>query len=296
MSQKNLIVLLGYASGIAAEISGCGDAPVILQQSDICAELNESGWQSLHWAGMLFPIEGLPVLATVADLCERLAVCTKKLTEQKQFFTVFGGDHSCAIGTWSGVASALKQQGPLGLLWIDAHMDSHTFDTTPSGNIHGMPVAALLGYGAEELTKILEATPKILPEHICLIGIRSFENGEAELLRKLGVRIYFIEEVQKRGLTIVMQEALAIVKKGTAAFGISIDVDSIDPHEAPATGTPEANGLKSTELLNALQLINTDPKYIGAEITEYNPHLDENNITLNLIQRLLIALLPRRNK
>lgn len=294
MNNKNNLALLGYASGIAAGDPRCGEGPVILQQSaDLIKLLSDKGWHAT-WEAMLYPAKELTVPAAVTALCVELADITKKLAEQRQFFTLFGGDHSCSIGTWSGVASAIKDQGSLGLLWFDAHMDSHTFETSPSGNIHGMPVASLLGYGAKELINILEASPKLSPEHVCLIGIRSFEDGEAELLRNLGVRIYFIEEVQARGLEAVVQEALAKVTVGITALGISIDLDGIDPQEAPGVGTPVPNGIVGADLLKALQLINKHPKFIGAEITEYNPYEDKNHITKNFIDQLLFALLPRR--
>lgn len=287
--QQDSLTLFGYASGLAAENVGCGAGPVFLQQSDVIGGAATLGWQDI-----LYPLEKRTVLATVTDICQRLALGIKQAVEQKKFFTVIGGEHSSAIGTWSGVVSALGSQQSLGLIWVDAHMDSHTFETTPSGNIHGMPLASLLGYGAKELTSILTAGPKLLPQHVCLIGVRSYESGEAELLKQLGVRIYFIEEIQRRGLAVVMQEAVAIVKKGTAAFGISIDLDAIDPQEAPGVGSPEVNGLEAEALVKALQLVSADAKLIGAEIVEFNPYLDRNNLTLNVIKKLLNALSFRK--
>ncbi len=292
MLHKNTISLLGYASGVAAGNPGCKDGPDLLYKSDLVEQLKHLGWQA-NWEAMLYPSLIEPKLEVVTYLCTQLAIKVKRLVEHNRFFTVFGGDHSCAIGTWSGVASALAPQGAVGLIWFDAHMDSHTFETTPSGNIHGMPVAGLLGHGAAELINIITATPKLLPENVCLIGIRSFEAGEAELLKNLGVRIYYMEEIKQRGLAAVVQEAIEIVTRTTVAFGVSLDLDGIDPEDAPAVGTPEPDGIAATALLEALPLISAQAKFIGAEITEYNPHHDKNDLTKNLVPQLLNALLPR---
>lgn len=291
MHHKNSISLIGYASGVAAGDPGCKDGPDVLSKSDLIQQLQQTSWQA-DWEAMLYPSSIEPKLAVVADLCTQLALKIKRLVEQKHFFAVLGGDHACAIGTWSGVASALKPQGPIGLIWFDAHMDSHTFETTPSGNIHGMPVASLLGYGAAELINILTATPKLLPEHVCLIGVRSFEAKEAELLKRLRVKVYDMNEIEQRGLAVVVQEAIAIVTRATAAFGVSLDLDCIDPKDAPATGTLAPGGIAATALIEALPLISTQAKFIGAEIAEYNPQHDKNDLTKKLIPQLLKALLP----
>ena len=236
------IDLIGYASGISAGNAGCAQGPIYLQQS----QWLDSDQLSFEWREILEPTDqkqGLEALQEVTKLCENLASITEKLTLANKPFATIGGDHACAVGTWSGVAQALAPQGDLGLIWSDAHMDAHTFDTTPSGNIHGMPIACLLGHGDPSLTHIASKQPKIKPEHLCLIGIRDFEAGEAELLKQLDVRIITMEEVQQRGFEDCMQEALTIANNGTAGFGISIDLDGFDPKQAPAVGTPVANGL-----------------------------------------------------
>jgi arginase len=288
MRQKN-ISLIGCASGIAAGDAGTGDGPTILATSNLQSELSNNGVNA-EWQNILHPLTLPTVLATVADLCTRLAEQTRKAVQQQQLFTVFGGDHSCAIGTWSGVAAALADRGSLGLIWIDAHMDAHTPETSESGNIHGMPVACLLGHGAPELTKILTAQSKIKPEHICLIGIRSYEHGEAELIKRLGVRVFMMEEVAQRGIQAVMQEALGIVRQAGAGYGISIDLDGLDPTDAPAVGTPAAGGICAADLCKSLELLQHDEKLLGAEITEFNPHHDKDKKTEKLICDLLLAI------
>jgi len=242
----------------------------------------------LQWQAMLKPQANLPKLAAISEECKKLATHVSELVAKNQFFTVLGGDHSCAIGTWSGVHAALKNN--VGLIWFDAHMDSHTPETTLTGNIHGMPLACLLGHGELLLTNILTTGPQIRPEHVCLIGIRSFEQGEADLLKQLNVRIFFIDEVKERGLAAVMQDALAIVTKDTAGFGISLDLDSVDPEDAPGTGTPELNGISGKELCQALQRLSQHPKLLGLEIAEFDPHRDKNHVTEKLIVNLLSSI------
>jgi arginase len=206
---------------------------------------------------------------------------------------VVGGDHSCAIGTWKGVASALRARGPLGLIWIDAHMDAHTPQTTPSGALHGMPLASLLGYGDKRLTSLGRGV-QLLPKHVCLIGVRSFESGEAALLRRLGVRVFFMPEVVRRGLTAVMREALDIATTGTAGFGVTLDLDALDPRDAPGVGSPVKGGIRAAELSTALASIQGHPALAGVEIVEYNPQRDRNGVTANVAAGLLEAVLAAK--
>lgn len=287
------VYLIGSANGFAAADAGCGDGPAVLQKSPYLAALSQQG-VDLHWQTIIKPDEAdtaLPAVDRVAKHCRQLAEAVAKVTAEKNFFTVLGGDHSCAIGTWSGAHSVISKQGDLGLIWIDAHMDSHTFETTTTGNIHGMPLASLLGFGVPQLTQILDKNPKFKPENISLIGVRSYESGEAELLKKLNVRIFFMDEVKQRGLEEVMAEAIAIATKKTVRYGVTLDIDSMDPHDAPGTGVAEPNGLSSKELLHALKQISGDERLLGIEIVEFDPHRDINQRTEKLVPELLAAML-----
>ena len=232
-----------------------------------------------------------PPVAAATELCFRLASCVHNTLESGHFPLVVGGDHSCAIGTWSGVHLWLGEQGPLGLIWIDAHMDSHTFATTPSGALHGMPLACLLGYGEQRLTGIGVAKPKLRPEHVCLLGVRSFEDGEAALLKKLGVRVISVAEIRKRGVVATLAEALAIANNGTAGYGVSLDLDVLDPSEEPGVGSPEPDGLLCLELEQALRQLRNDPALLAMEIVEYNPHHDRNLLTARAAGALFRAAL-----
>ncbi len=280
--------LIGCASGIAGADEHSGDGPLVLRQSARLTALRDVGIDC-EWKEMLVP-EKMPdkrVDEQVAASCHELAVIVSALVKDKHALCVVGGDHSCAIGTWSGVYDAVNETGDLGLIWVDAHMDSHTPETTPSGNIHGMPLAVLLGHGYSTLTSILHAQPKFKPQNVCLVGVRSFEPGEAALLSKLNVRVFFMEEIKEKGLEVVMREAVEHVTKHTVAYGITIDIDSVDPADAPGVDVPEADGIRGVELCAALGKIATDTRLIAAELVEFDPGRDIHHKTENLMADLI---------
>lgn len=244
----------------------------------------------ISWHKTLRPEPAGSPLSIIHDLNEQIAQQVCRSATSGNLPLVIGGDHSCAIGTWSGAALALKPLGQLGLIWVDAHMDSHTPETSPSGAVHGMPLAALLGYGAQELVNLADFSPKLLPCHLCLVGVRSYETGEAELLQRLGVRVFFMTEVKQRGIGTVMKEALAIARNGTVGFGISIDLDAFNPRESPGVGSPARDGLRHLELDRVLRGIAGVPDLTALELAEFNPLRDRNKRTLELIADLLSAV------
>jgi arginase len=287
------LMLLGYACGSGAGDAGCADGPVKLYESDLIAALQKHHITAEWLLPLLKPIaaNNNDKYAVIAEINARLAQSIEKLVKNNQAFVTFGGDHTCAIGTWGGASNALWEKGDIGLIWVDAHLDSHTPATTPSGNIHGMPAAVLLGHGKDLLTRIIDSPPTIKPENMCFIGVRSFEAGEHELLKNLNVKIFYMDDVKQHGLDKIMAEAKAIVSKNTIGFGISIDLDAIDPLEAPGVGSPASDGLHGQELADALQKhISASTNFIGAEITEFNPHRDVNNQTLKSILQLVASL------
>ncbi len=284
------IIVIGAAGGYGAQDHACQDGPEVLRAFDFLEQLEASGI-AYRWDGIIHLKENhTDPLSSVSEMCTLLAEKTGKAVSQGDFPIVVGGDHSCAIGTWSGVRNAMG--GPLGLLWIDAHMDSHTFETSPSRAIHGMPLACLLGYGAERLTHIASPAPKLLPQNVCLIGVRSFEEGEARLLKQLGVRVYFMEEIRQRGIREILIEALAIIRKETSGFGISIDLDALDPIEEAGVGTPVPGGLLKDELASALVQLRNNRELLAIEVVEYNPYLDQGFATAHAVSDLIEAMAP----
>ena len=282
--------LIGVASGLGARDHGCADGPQFLREHKVF----QGGTIPVFWKDMLRPDAGIssPVAATT-ELCDRLAYLVQDTFDSGYFPLVVGGDHSCAIGTWSGVRQWLGTRGSLGLIWIDAHMDSHTFDTTPSGALNGMPLACLLGYGEPALTGIVSAESKLLPEHVCLLGVRSFEDAEAALLKKLGVRVISMEEIRKRGVCATLAEAMTVAGSGTAGYGVSLDLDVLDPAHAPGVGSPEPDGLVCGELEQALRLLSNDPAMLAMEIVEYNPYHDRDQLTAKAAGALFRAALEK---
>jgi arginase len=200
---------------------------------------------------------------------------------------VLGGDHSCAGGTWSGVARTVN--GDLGLLWVDAHMDSHTPGTSHTGRLHGMPLAWLLGEDDDPLYGL--AAGVVAPRHVCIVGVRSFEPEEKARLEQLGVRVFFMDEIRRRGLGAVFRDALAIVRGGTAAFGVSVDLDVVSPEEVPHVGTPVLDGLASADLARALAGIGADPALAALELVEYSPRLDAEGRSARVAVELLASAL-----
>lgn len=287
MGPVHRIQLIGAASGLGAPDRRCADGPERVRD-----RLFERG--KLHgrllWRETVHAYAGAPRRFYSAELHlfeRRLARSVRASVAEGARFIVIGGDHSCAVGTWRGACEALAQGGPLGLIWIDAHMDAHTSATSPSGNAHGMPLAALLGIAAHPGFPLDGARALFAPERVCLIGARSFEREETQLLAKLGVRVYAMDELRARGVAAVMDEALRRVLRGSAGFGVSVDLDAVDPREAPAVTTPVPGGLSGADLIAALERAARLNTLVGVEIAEFNPHRDCGGRTVALIEKAI---------
>lgn len=264
-----------YAFGKAGADLGCEKGPSTLKKALENANL-------ASYCTFLPPLQATSTsdpLSDVIQLSHQLALSTQKSILNQHFFITLGGDHTSAIGSWSGAAQCVEN---LGLIWFDAHMDSHTPDTSLTQNIHGMPLAVLLGFGNKQLTSILSPKNKLKPENVVLIGVRSYESGEADLLKKLGVKIFYMEDIHEIGLPKVIQKSIEIVTKNTDGFGISIDLDGFDPFDAPGVSCPVADGIRKKDFLNVFEIIVKHPKLMGAEIVEFNPSLDSKLKTENL--------------
>ncbi|MCS5707456.1 arginase [Candidatus Berkiella cookevillensis] len=229
-------------------------------------------------------------LKYIIDFNERLAYSLAQMMATDVFPVVIGGDHSIAMGTWSGVVDALDAYEDFALIWVDAHLDAHTPDTSLSQAIHGMPVAHLLGFGERKLAELLDARPKIKPEHFIYFGIRSFEQAEIDLVRSLGIRIYDIKEINAKGFETLFKEVIERLSKQVSHFGLTIDLDAFDPSDAPGVGSPEKNGLFKKDVLPALKGLAKNTKLAAVEIAEFNPTLDEQNKTQLLIHEILIEI------
>jgi arginase len=236
----------------------------------------------------------LKYLAEIRATCERLREVVRGAAELGRLPVVLGGDHSLAIGSIAGVAMHLEPRDePFGLLWIDAHGDINTPETTPSGNIHGMPVAVSLGLGDPRLTRIGGLSPKVSPDHVALIAVRSLDEGERKIIQETGVRVFSMRDVDVEGISAVMEEALEIVTDGTAGFHLSFDMDAIDPTFAPGVGTRVRGGLDYREGHLALEIAADTELLIAADLVEVNPIFDTNNSTAALAVELVESLLGK---
>jgi arginase len=204
------------------------------------------------------------------------------------FPLVLGGDHSIAVGTVSGIAAfARREKRGVGMLWIDAHGDINTPETSPSGNIHGMPLAALLGYGASELTEIGGWAPKVDAANVALVGIRSLDSGEKKRLKETGVQVHTMSEIDRHGVHQVMKKAIARVTDGTDFVHVSFDLDAIDPAVAPGVGTPVKGGLDYREAHLIMEVIADSGIMTSMEIVEANPILDQHNASAEFAVELI---------
>ena len=234
-------------------------------------------------------------LPEIAAASKELARMVESTLEEDALPVILGGDHSIAVGSVAGLASfyrKLKQK--VGIIWLDAHTDANTPESSPSGNIHGMPLAVLLGHGARELTHIAGFAPKVLPEHTAIIGARSVDPGERELLRTLGVRVFTMSELDERGLGDVVSEAVEIATRNTAGFHVTMDMDFIDPFYAPGVGTPERGGATYRESHLAMEKIAQSGRVLSVELTEVNPVYDVANQTALLAVELILSALGKK--
>jgi len=286
VAMRRQVEVIGAAWGLGGADPGCAEAPSVLAPL-ITARLSECGIAVSAGPTLHPSLNERRKQFAVSRLCGQLGAAVAGALRHGRLPCVLGGDHSCAGGTWSGVARALH--GKLGLVWIDAHMDAHTPATSHTGRLHGMPLAWLLGEDDDPLYGL--TTGVIDPAHVSIVGVRSFETEEAERLGRLGVRVFMMAEVRSRGLQSVLDEALAIATGGTAGFGISIDLDAITPEEAPGVGTPVAGGLRAGELVAALARIGGRPGLSAVELVEYCPRLDADGCSARVAVDLLAASL-----
>ncbi len=223
-------------------------------------------------------------LAEIAETCTRTAEAVVDTLEAGLTPLVLGGDHSLAAGSASGVAEFYRRRGQrIGLIWMDAHTDINTPETSPSGNVHGMPLAALLGLGPEPLASIFGYAPKIAPENTVLIGVRDIDLPERQNLRRAGVtEIYTMRDIDERGMRAVMEEALRAAGRGTAGYHVSLDMDWIDPEDAPGVGTPVRGGATYREAHLAMEILADHGRLLSFEMVEVNPVIDEHNRTADL--------------
>jgi arginase len=234
-------------------------------------------------------------LSQIAETCRRLGLAVEKAVGAGKVPLVLGGDHSVAIGSVAGVSRCFrKKKQPVGLIWIDAHADMNTPGTSPSGNVHGMPLACCIGLGPKELTHLFGFSPKVAPRNVALVGVRDVDQLEAPHVRNSGVVAFTMRHIDERGLRAVMEDAIEIATSGTAGFHLSLDMDYVDPREAPGVGTPVRGGGTYREAHLAMEMICDSGKMLSMEVVEVNPVIDEVNRTADLGVELIMSALGKR--
>lgn len=296
------VAILGVPLGYGASMAGVDIGPAALRVARLQQRIERLGYSIRDLGDMrLERPQSVPLadaklkyVREISNACEQLADEVEAILQAEELPLVVGGDHSIAIGSFSGAASYFKQRDEtLGLIWFDAHADMNTPESTPSGNIHGMPLAALLGYGTSELTNIAGFTPKLDPRLLVHVGARDIDAGERELIHKLGIRFFTMREIDERGMSACMDEAIKIASQATGGYGVTFDVDALDPGDAPGSGTLVRGGLTYREAHLGMEKIAEAGGMRYLEIVEINTALDVNNKTAELGVELILSALGK---
>jgi len=230
------------------------------------------------------PNEKLKNLDVVVEKTTILANEVEEIVKEQQFPIVLGGDHSIAIGTLAGLGKHYKN---LGVIWYDAHGDLNTVETTPSGNIHGMPLAASLGIGEKRLVEVGGYAPKIKTENVVLIGARDLDEGERALIKEIGMKVYTMQDINELGMKRVMEETINYLKEKTDGLHLSLDVDGLDPSVTPGVGTAVPSGITLRESELAMEMLHQSQLLTSLEVVEVNPILDDKNRTAEVAVHLI---------
>lgn len=296
------VSIIGVPLGFGSSLAGVDIGPAALRVARLNQRIAQLGYEVSDLGDMrivrpdfsLETTERPKYLREISQACEELAVEVHRVLSAGEMPITLGGDHSIAIGSFSGVASFFRERHEqVGLIWFDAHADMNTPESSPSGNIHGMPLAALLGYGAEALTHIGGFAPKLDPRFCVHIGARDLDQGERQLIRQLGIRFFTMREIDERGMAACIDEAIAIASRAPAGYGVTFDVDAMDPGDAPGSGTLVRGGLTYRESHLALEKIAEAGGIRFLEVVEINTALDVNNRTAELGVELILSALGK---
>ena len=302
MTQKK-VTIVGVLMDLGADRRGVDMGPSAVRVANLNERLASLGYEVTDSGniGVRNP-EMMSIVDNRAKYLHEIAVACQSLADQVEHILdagaipiVLGGDHSIAIGSVAGLASFYrKRDSRVGVIWFDAHGDMNTPETSPSGNIHGMPFAAILGHGVQELTHISGFAPKVSPEDCVLIGARSVDREEAVALKESGIRVITMRELDERGMSTVMDEAMWLASRRTAGFHVTMDMDFVDPDYAPGVGTPVPGGPTYRESHLAMEKIADSGKLLSFELTEVNPVLDSSNRTAELGVQLILSAFGKK--
>jgi arginase len=269
--------LNGRLAELGYQVEDLGNVPVIQRESE--AEVQPRA----------------KYLPQIAETCTTVAEIVDRALSAGKLPLVLGGDHSIAVGTVSGASHYFRSRGEkLGLIWIDAHTDMNTPESSPSGNVHGMPLACCIGRGPKELTEIFGYSPKVNPANVALVGIRSVDTAERDIVQRSGVHAFTMRDIDERGMRSVFEEAIRVASDGTAGIHVSLDMDAVDPQEAPGVGTPIQGGITYREAHLAMEMLGDTGRVVSLEVVEVNPVIDEANRTAILAVELVMSAMGKR--
>jgi len=297
------IEIIGAPLDLGQQRRGVDMGPSALRVAGLATKLEALGYTVTDRGNVAVPVAEIAdrgddrarFLNAIAKSDELVAGYVSEALKRLAIPLVVGGDHSVAAGTVAGVAQhfrALKQA--IGLIWIDAHSDINTPQTSDSGNVHGMPLAAVLGMGPEALSHLLGWSPKVLAQHAALVGIRDVDPGERENIRRAGVMAFTMRDIDELGMRAVMEKAIQIASAGTAGYHVSLDMDWVDPEEAPGVGTPVPGGATYREVHLAMEILADHGGILSFELVEVNPILDERNRTADLATELICSAFGKK--
>jgi len=297
------ITIIGAPLDLGAGRRGVDMGPSALRVADLSQVLKELGYEVQDVGDVPVSIretlksEGgtSKYLKEITDTCLQLASMVEKTLKDRRLPIVLGGDHSIAMGTLAGVAKYFHPLGEsIGLIWFDAHADFNTPESSPSGNVHGMPLAASVGIGPEKLTMLGGVSPKVKPQNAVLVGVRNIDTEEKKLLASSAVRVFTMRDIDERGMRSVTEEAIRIASQQTTGFAVSWDMDFLDPAFAPGVGTPVKGGVSYREAHLAMEMIADTNKLVSLEVVEVNPVLDHMNTTAILGVELIQSALGKK--
>ena len=301
--KQSHIAVIGVPLDLGAGRRGVDMGPSAIRLAGLHSRLASLGYEVEDLGNVpVEQAESLPAghpharyLPQITHTCRRLAHAVELAFSHGKVPLVLGGDHSVAVGTVSGMSHCLRTKKlSLGLIWIDAHADMNTPESSASGNVHGMPLACCIGQGPRELTRIFGYAPKVDPSRVALVGVREVDQLEKPHVRDSGIRAFTMRDIDERGLPAIMKEAIRIVSDGTAGFHVSLDMDAVDPREAPGVGTPVRGGITYREAHLAMELICDSRHMTSLEVVEVNPVIDEANRTAVLAVELAMSALGKR--
>lgn len=296
--KKRAIDIIGCAMDLGAGRRGVDMGPSALRVARLGTRLADLGYEVVDRGDI--PVQVVETqavgetnaryLASIREACEKLSERVCKTLEAERTPMVLGGDHSINIGTMAGYAKVYQpRKQNVGLLWVDAHADMNTPETSPSGNVHGMPCAVAVGHGPRCLVDMGVPGPHVHPTDVVLIGLRDVDESERALVWESGVRAYTMRDIDQRGLGDIMSEAIRHLKKDTVGYHVTFDADGLDPEVAPGVGTPVKGGISYREAHLMMEILSEAGGMLGLEFTEVNPLLDHNNHTAEMLVELSLS-------